>query len=213
MAFLALSEQQRAVREYAATHAKEVLGTAFDDYNKLGDQTTRFRATRPFYEKLIRAGFLKSIIPESSGGSGKSFFDIGLIVEELYAVNSSVAMQLMGTALGLIPIILGGTEEQKDRWLKPFLTCEGDALAGLAHSEPGGTANFLEKGGNGLGVTARKEGDFYIVNGDKVSLLRILGGAAADSSSVALDNQQWWLGFQGCDSLLSLRSVFRGWWM
>lgn len=211
MASFSLSEQQRAVREYAATHAKEILGTAFDNYNKLGDQVTRFRATRPFYEKLIRAGFLKSMIPESSGGSSKSFFDTGLIVEELYAVNSSVNMQLMGTALGLIPIILGGTEEQKDRWLKPFLTCEGDSLAGLAHSEPGGTANYLEKGGKGLGVTARKEGDFYVVNGEKVSPLQILGGESADPTSVALDNQQWWLGFQGCDSLLSLRSLFRGW--
>jgi len=172
MACLVLSEQQRAVREYTATHAREVLGNAFDSYNKLGDQLTRCRATQPFYEKLISAGLLGKLIPKSCGGSSESYFDMGLVLEELYAVNSSISSQLIGTSLGLLPIVLGDSQDQKERWLKPFLTSKGTAVASLAHSEPDGTANFLEKGGKGLGTTARKEGDYYIVNGEKVSLLQ-----------------------------------------
>jgi alkylation response protein AidB-like acyl-CoA dehydrogenase len=163
-----LSAAQHDVRTHAANQAKNVLTGAYESYQNLSDQATRFRAPKPFYEKLVRAGLLIALIPKGCGGSSDSFLDLALIVEELYAVNSSVNMQLMGTALGLLPIIIGGTEEQKKQWLKPFLTGEGDNLASFALSEPGGTANFLERGGKGLGVTGRKEGDYYVVNGEKV---------------------------------------------
>ena len=108
------------------------------------------------------------MIPVSSGGSCESWLDIGLIVEELHAVDASLSIHLVGTVLGLLPLILGGTSVQKEKFLTPFLSGEGDHLASLTHSEPGGTANHLEKGGKGLGVTARKEGEYYIVNGEKV---------------------------------------------
>jgi alkylation response protein AidB-like acyl-CoA dehydrogenase len=93
---------------------------------------------------------------------------MSLIVEEFYAVDSSVNIALIGTALGLMPLVLGGTPEQQTKFLKPFISGQGAPIASLAHSEPSGTANWLEKGGKGLGVTARKEGDYYIVNGEKV---------------------------------------------
>jgi alkylation response protein AidB-like acyl-CoA dehydrogenase len=93
---------------------------------------------------------------------------MSFIVEEFCTVDSSVNMALVGTALGLMPLVIGGTDEQKKRFLKPFISGYGDHIASLAHSEPGGTANYLEKGGRGLGTTARREGDYYIVNGEKV---------------------------------------------
>jgi alkylation response protein AidB-like acyl-CoA dehydrogenase len=64
-----------------------------------------------------------------------------------------------------------GTPEQHERFLKPFLTGDGEPLASLVHSEPGGTANWLQKGAPGLQTTARKEGDFWIINGTKVILI------------------------------------------
>ncbi|GKZ31886.1 hypothetical protein AbraIFM66950_000822 [Aspergillus brasiliensis] len=89
---------------------------------------------------------------------------------------------MVGTVLGLLPLILGGTAEHKEKFLAPFLSGEGDHLASLTHSEPGGTANHLEKGGKGLAVTARKEGDFYIVNGEKDSQSATLSCLVARSS-------------------------------
>lgn len=168
MANYALSAAQIEVRKAAAEFARTELTSALAKYESLPTQESRFAEARPFYEKFVKAGYLKSFIPASDGGTGGAFLDMSLIVEEFYAVNSSVSVALVGAALGLMPLILGGTSEQKQKFLKPFISGEGDHLASLAHSEPGGTANWLEKGGKGLGVTARKEGDYYIVNGEKV---------------------------------------------
>ncbi|KAF4778237.1 hypothetical protein HER10_EVM0001901 [Colletotrichum scovillei] len=163
-----LTEDQKALRAKGAKVAKEVLTHAYADYSKHSDQLTRFRATRPYYGKLIKEGLLKAFIPKAAGGGADTLLETAFLLEELYAVESSIVIHLVGSALGLLPLVLGGTAEQQERFLKPFLSGEGDPLASLAHSEPGGTANHLEQGGKGLGVTARKEGDFYIVNGEKL---------------------------------------------
>ncbi|KAF5244822.1 hypothetical protein FANTH_7589 [Fusarium anthophilum] len=167
MVHFSLTESQKLLRAKAAKVAREVLGSAYPVYSKFPDQIDRFRATRPFYAQLARAGLLKALIPKSDGGEAESLLESAFILEELYAVDSSITIHLVGTALGLLPLLLGGKPEQKKRFLPPFISGEGDYLASLTHSEPGGTANHLEKGGKGLGVTARKEGVFYIVNGEK----------------------------------------------
>ena len=92
------------------------------------------------------------------------------MVEELHAVDPGLSITILGTGLGLSPILIAGSDEQKDRYLKPFLSGKGEPLASLVHSEPGGTANWLEKGGKGLGVTAYLDGDEWIINGDKVNI-------------------------------------------
>jgi len=70
--------------------------------------------------------------------------------------------------LGLSPLLLGGSPEQIKEALKPFLSGEGEPLASLVHSEPTGTANWLEKGGKGLQTVARKEGEDWVINGEKM---------------------------------------------
>ncbi|KPM38695.1 Nitroalkane oxidase [Neonectria ditissima] len=163
-----LTEKQKALREEAATIAKEILAPARDVYTQHHDQQTRFRSTLPFYQKLVKAGTVKAQVPIALGGSNESFIDSAIAIEEMYAADSSVMVHVVGTGLGLMPLILGGTPEQHKEFLKPFISDEGEPLASLTHSEPGGTANWLEKGGKGLGTTARLEGDSYIVNGEKL---------------------------------------------
>ncbi|KAM0234715.1 hypothetical protein ACHAPO_006078 [Fusarium lateritium] len=168
MANFSLNETQLQIVQDAAAFAQKKLSPARDKYKDLITQSERFLATKPFFEASVQAGYLKAFIPAPYGGTGGSFLDMSLIVEEFYTVDSSVNMALVGTALGLMPLILGGTDEQKKRFLNPFISGSGDHIASLAHSEPGGTANYLEKGGQGLGATAKKEGDYYIVNGEKL---------------------------------------------
>ncbi|KAH7305297.1 acyl-CoA dehydrogenase/oxidase [Stachybotrys elegans] len=168
MVSFALNERQEKIRQDAATVAKEVLGPSYEVYSKYPDQLSRFLSTKPFYERLVTAGYVKAMIPKSLGGTSESYLDMAVIIEEFYAVNGCIMNHVVGTALGLLPLIIGGTPEQQQKFLAPFLSESGDAIAGLAHSEPGGTANFLEKGGKGLGCTAKKDGDFYIINGDKL---------------------------------------------
>lgn len=111
---------------------------------------------------------LKAQIPTPLGGSCDSLLDAAVQLEELYATDPSVTLTVAATGLGLTPLVLSGHERLQKRYLEPFLTMEGTPLASLVHSEPGGTANWLERGGKGLGTTARKEGNEWIIDGEKV---------------------------------------------
>jgi hypothetical protein len=71
----------------------------------------------------------------------ESFIDGATNYEELYAIDSSIILQVLGTALGLIPLILDGTSRQHKRFPMRFITCDGGSLASIAHTEPSGTAN------------------------------------------------------------------------
>lgn len=106
------------------------------------------------------------------GGTNESLVDAAIALEEMYATDVSVTLTVAGTGLGLTPLISSGHERLQKECLKPFLEAgeEGEPLASLVHSEPQGTANWLEKGGTGLQTTAVKDGDDWVVNGDKVRL-------------------------------------------
>ena len=83
-------------------------------------------------------------------------------------MEPSTAITILGTGLGLTPLILAGSKEQHEKFLTPFLELEGERMASFVHSEPGGTANWLEMGGKGLGTTAWREGDEWVLDGEKV---------------------------------------------
>jgi nitroalkane oxidase len=138
MAGLKLTPRQNELRTWAADTFRSICGDAYATYSRHPDQRSRFQATRDYYARLIQAGMLKAFLPQSVGGTLKSWFDLGIILEETQAVDSSLTIHLLATALGLLSLIIGGTDEQKKRILKPFVSGEGDPLAGLPHSEPGG---------------------------------------------------------------------------
>ena len=81
----------------------------------------RFAATKPAYEAMIATGFLRKCIPLAAGGESAGLIDTAIMVEELYAVNASVTLTLIGTLLGLLPLLIGGSQKQKDRFLPRFL--------------------------------------------------------------------------------------------
>jgi nitroalkane oxidase len=89
------------------------------------------------------------------------------MVEECYAVEPSAALTIFATGLGLTPLNIAGKPEHAE-FLAPFLSGEGAPLASLVFSEPGGVANALEKGAPGFQTTARREGDEWIINGEKM---------------------------------------------
>lgn len=206
MVSFTLNDRQKALVGEVREIAKNVLSGAYDVYSKHQNQTARFQATRPFYEKAVKAGLLKLLIPTSVGGRSETFLDTAIVLEELHGVDSSIMVHAVGTALGLLPLILAGTPEQKKKYLAPFLSGEGTPLASLAHSEPQGTANFLEKGGKGLGVTARKEGDFYLVNGEKVGI-QTLHDVSKSHIKLAMDDQHRRLGRERSNVDQSLRPL------
>jgi alkylation response protein AidB-like acyl-CoA dehydrogenase len=90
------------------------------------------------------------------------------MAEEFCSVNASVTLTMLGTVLGLVPILLGGKPEQCGRLLAPFLRKSGTPLAGFCSSEPGGSANAASPPpGEGVRTIAKLQGDRWVINGRK----------------------------------------------
>jgi nitroalkane oxidase len=162
-----LTASQRELELRSRKFAKEVLSPAIGA-ETLPTSEERFAATKPAYEAMIAAGFLRKCIPLSAGGENAGLTDTAIMVEELYAVNASVTLTLIGTVLGLLPLLIGGTQEQRSRLLPPFLKQAGAPLAGFCATEPGGSANAASPPpGEGVRTTATLRGDRWIIEGRK----------------------------------------------
>ncbi|MCP3475260.1 acyl-CoA dehydrogenase family protein [Bradyrhizobium sp. CCGUVB1N3] len=162
-----LSPAQRELQLQSRKFAKDVLAEA-RKAERLVTPEERFLATRPTYEAMVAAGYLRQCIPQPAGGDNAGLVDMAIMAEEFYAVNPSVTLTMLGTVLGLLPLLLGGTPEQCGRLLAPFLKTSGAPLAGFCSSEPGGSANAASPPpGEGVRTTARLVGDNWVINGRK----------------------------------------------
>jgi alkylation response protein AidB-like acyl-CoA dehydrogenase len=133
------TKAQRELQLQSRKFARDVLvgATACE---ALPTPEERFLATKPIYEAMVAAGYLRKCIPAPAGGDGVGLVDMAILAEEFYSVNPSITLTMLGTVLGLLPILLGGTPEQYGRLLVPFLKTRGVPLAGFCFSEPGGSA-------------------------------------------------------------------------
>ncbi len=113
------------------------------------------------YQKAFEAGLLNITIPTEYGGQGLGILDSCLLVEETAAADPGITTSLFCNSLGQEPIILGGTKEQKEKWLRPFT--EKLQFASFATSEPGMGSDVA-----GIATTAQVEGDELVVNGRKM---------------------------------------------
>ena len=165
---ITLSDSQREIRVKAAKFASDVLITAADTYEKHPTQKERFQALRPFYGQAVKAGLVKGLIPKPFGGTAGTVVEAALLVEQLCKHDRSLSLTIFSTGLGLSSLLIAGSPEQREEHLKPFLSGEGEPLASLLHTEPEGIANWLEKGGSGLRTVAKKDGDDWVISGDKV---------------------------------------------
>jgi len=162
-----LTAQQRELQLAARKFAKEVL-TSAGAAELLATPEERFLATRPVYEAMVAAGYLRKCIPAPAGGENNGLIDLAILAEEFYSVNPSVTLTMLGTVLGLLPILFGGTPAQCGRLLAPFLKKNGTPLAAFCFSEPGGSANADSLApGEGVRTTAQLVGNNWVINGRK----------------------------------------------
>ena len=129
-----LTSHQRALQLESRQFAADVI-TSARTAELLPTAEERFRATKPVYEAMVAAGFLRKCIPAPAGGDNTGLIDMTIMAEEFYSANASVTLTMLGTVLGLLPILLGGTSEQAGRLLKPFLKKNGAPLAGFCSAE------------------------------------------------------------------------------
>jgi len=162
-----LDPGQRRLRAAARQIAHDVLAGVSARTAGLASPEERFAATRPAYQQLVEAGYLRKILPESAGGELRSTLDLALIAEELTAVDASVALTLFAVTLGLAPVVHAGTAEQRAH-LARFLIPAGAPLAAFALSEPGGSANFdAPPPAEGVRTTAVRDAGDWVITGAK----------------------------------------------
>jgi len=95
-----LTAQQRDLQLSSRKFAKEVLNEA-KAAELLATPEERFLATKPTYEAMVAAGYLRKCIPAPAGGDNAGLIDMAILAEEFYSVNPSVTLTMLGTVLGL----------------------------------------------------------------------------------------------------------------
>ena len=114
----------------------------------------------PVIEALRAAELMGIWIPKEYGGQGAGVLDLCVVVEELSRACGGVGVAYAVNALGSFPIILGGTEEQKRRWLPPVASGEKLIAFGLSEKASGSDAGSLR-------TRATLEDGQYRIEGDK----------------------------------------------
>jgi alkylation response protein AidB-like acyl-CoA dehydrogenase len=150
-----LNEEQqlirRTVRDFAEQHVEPIAAEI--------DEEERF--PKENIKRLADLGLMGMLVPEEYGGSGADTVSYAVTIEELSrACASHGVIVSVNNSLCAFPIYKWGTEEQRERFL-PGL-CNGESLGAYALSEPVAGSDPA-----GMQSTAEKDGDRYIVNGQK----------------------------------------------
>ncbi len=129
---------------------------------------------RAVIQKAWELGLSSTCIPEEFGGLGLSIEGCCVITEEIARGCAGFATSVMCNELGLTPILVGGSDEQKAEWLTPC--AESFKIVSFCLSEPGAGSDVA-----GLQLHAEKDGDDYVLNGTKAW---ITNGGEADLYTV-----------------------------
>src|SRR5579863_5894000 len=111
-------------------------------------------------ELLAQQDILAMPFPEEYGGLGSSEVSILMVIEELARACATTALILCVQQLGALPILLAGTEEQKQRFIPKLAS--GEWLAAYALTEPGSGSDA-----GAMRTHAVRKGDTYVINGLK----------------------------------------------
>ena len=149
-----LTEQNRMWRERAREVAEKHVRPLAAKYDRLQEYPWEIK------DAIAKSGLMGVWIPKEYGGSGAGVLDLCICVEELSRACGGVGVLFAVNALGSFPILLGGTEEQKQRWLPGI--ARGETLLAFGLSE-----KFAGSDAGSLYATAVKDGNSYILNGEK----------------------------------------------
>jgi short-chain 2-methylacyl-CoA dehydrogenase len=151
-----LTAEQELIRDTVRTFARERVEPVAEEL----DLTGRF--PYELVSELAELGLMGLPIPEQYGGAGGDTVSYAIAIEELTRVDSSVAITVAAhTSLGTMPILLYGSDEQKERWL-PDLAA-GRRLAAFGLTEPGAGSDA-----GATRTTADLRDGSWVVNGSKL---------------------------------------------
>jgi butyryl-CoA dehydrogenase len=164
-----LNDEQNLLRDTVRRFALEVVKPRAKEIDETGE------FPRGFYDQAGELGLAGVAVPEEYGGAGMDALSYALVIEEVSRVCATSGVILsVNNSLVCDPILKWGNEEQKKEFLTPLAA--GRKLGCFALTEPGAGSDAAS-----LRSTARKDGDDYVLNGNKIF---ITNGTDADVALV-----------------------------
>jgi alkylation response protein AidB-like acyl-CoA dehydrogenase len=154
MSTFELSEEHQALREAIRALADDKIAPRAAEV----DRTAEF--PWDVYESLVKADFHAVHIPESYGGAGGDALAAALVIEEVARACATSSLIPAVNKLGTMPLLLGASEEVKQRYLPPVARGEAMFSYGLSEPEAGSDAGAMR-------TRAVRTGAGYVLNGVK----------------------------------------------
>jgi alkylation response protein AidB-like acyl-CoA dehydrogenase len=172
-----LTEEQKEIRRLAREIAKKEIAPVAAHYDRTGEFPW------PVVKIMAETDLFRVFVDNAYDGMAGDtpIFNMVFVTEELSRACGGIALSFAGSALGAMPIILSGSEDQKRRFLPDIAA--GRRLAAFALTEPQAGSDA-----GAISTTARRDGDFYILNGTKQWITN--GGEAEIYSVFVLTNPE-----------------------
>ncbi len=150
-----LTDEQLMIQKMAREFSRKVIAaTAMER-----DKTKEFPAEN--LKKMGELGLMGMMIPTEYGGEGVDTVSYVLALSEIaYSCASTAVVMSVHNSIVCESILKFGTEDQKERFLKPL--AEGEMIGAFALTEPQAGSDPV-----GQTTTAERDGDYYVLNGDK----------------------------------------------
>jgi acyl-CoA dehydrogenase len=155
MVDFALTEDELAIQEAARDFARKEMAPKAAHH----DQTMEY--PMEIIQRAHANGLLNLPVPTELGGLGLSHFMTCVVVEELAWGCSGMATAMTANDLALGPVLVAGNKEQLAEFVTPLT--KSPLVAAYCVTEPGAGSDVA-----GIRTTARKDGDHYIINGEKM---------------------------------------------
>ena len=150
-----LSSDQLEIKELAMKFARNEMMPKAQEFDEKAQMPLEI------LKKAWELGLVNTCIPTEYGGNGFSAVDSMIITEALAYGCMVMNTAIMANDLALLPIVIGGNDEQKKRFLTPFT--ESYKIAAFCLTEP---SNGSDAGG--IKTTVKEDGDHVVINGNKM---------------------------------------------
>jgi short/branched chain acyl-CoA dehydrogenase len=151
-----LSDEHQLIRQTVRNFAEQRVAPVAEELDR------EHRFPYDLVAELAELGLMGLPVPEQWGGAGGDTLSYAIAVEELARIDSSIAITVAAhTSLGTMPILLFGTDEQRETWLPDL--AGGRKLAAFGLTEPGA--------GSDAGATqtrAELRHDRWVIDGTKI---------------------------------------------
>lgn len=173
-----LTVEQQELRKVVRAFADEQVAPRAQEFNE------RREVPLDLVAQMGQMGLFGLPFPTDLGGSGGTYTDFCLALEEIGRVDQSLGITLeAAVGLGAMPIYKFGTDAQRERWLPPL--ARGEHLAGFGLTEPGGGSDA-----GGLRTRARQDGQDWVINGSKQFITNVGTDISAFVTIAAVTGQE-----------------------